>query len=228
MEEALLFVEQYQAWLYVLLVLAGLIYLRQTLRGLGELRRALFGLERERALEKVTRSGAMLGLSLALLVAVFVVATYVGPAVPASARPTPVPTVSLLSVPTFPAPTGEGAFATATPLPAVSVDTSGCQNPQATITSPKDGDSISGTVDITGTADIPNFAFYKFEYISLTPGSVWRAIQAGTESKRDESLGPWDTSLVLPGDYALRLVVSDTNGNAPMPCVIRIRVLPSG
>ena len=93
MTEALLFIEQYQAWIYVLLLMAGLIYLRQTLHGLRELRRALFGLERERAMEKATRSGAMLGLALALVVTTFVVATYVGPALPASVRPTPVPTV---------------------------------------------------------------------------------------------------------------------------------------
>jgi hypothetical protein len=88
-------------------------------------------------------------------------------------------------------------------------------------------------VSVQGTADIPNFAFYKYEYIELAaglpaPGAVWRAISAGTEPKTDEELGAWDTTLVIPGDYAFRLVVTDTAGNAPLPCVQRVRVLPGG
>ncbi len=98
---------------------------------------------------------------------------------------------------------------------------------------PEDGSQLTGTVTIEGTATILNFAFYKYEYIELAagspaPGAVWRAISAGTIPKDDDDLGLWDTTLVIPGDYAFRLVVTDTAGNAPMPCVRRIRVLPSG
>ena len=116
---------------------------------------------------------------------------------------------------------------TSTPLPAVVVDSAGCANLLATILTPATGESLTGVVEITGTADIANFAFYKYEYISLTAGAVWRAIQAGTQPRQDGVLGTWDTRLVIPGDYALRLVVTDTVGNAPQPCVILVRVLPS-
>ncbi len=44
----------------------------------------------------------------------------------------------------------------------------------------------------------------------------------------DSDLGFWDTTLVNPGDYGFRLVVTDTAGNAPLPCVRRVRVLPGG
>ncbi len=227
MTEALLIIEGYQTWIYLLLAVAGLIYLRQTWHWYRERRDSMFQLERERATSRLTRSASLLTLALALMLTTFILATFVGPAVPASLRPTALPTVSMLETATIPAATGEANLTTATPLPTVSVDSSGCQNPLATLTSPKDGDSLTGTVEVDGTANIANFAFFKYEYISLTPGSVWRAVQAVTVPKVDEKLGTWDTSLLIPGDYALRLVVTDTSGNAPLPCVLRVRILPT-
>jgi len=41
---------------------------------------------------------------------------------------------------------------------------------------PANGDTLSGIVEVVGTANIENFAFYKLEYISLVPGAVWRAV----------------------------------------------------
>ncbi len=224
MAEALVFIEDNQGWIYFLLALASLAYLRTTLRWYLVYRRAMFSLERERASVKLASSAAMLALSLTLIASTFVVATFAAPAVPASIRPTPAPTVSVLVTPTLP---GEGtaqAFTTATPLPTVAVDTSGCLNPLATLTSPKDGDTLSGVVDIEGTANIPNFAFWKYEYIRREPGAVWRTIQAGTNTVVKTGLGSWDTSLVVPGDYLFRLVVTDVAGNAPLPCMIQLRV----
>jgi hypothetical protein len=191
----------------------------------------VYGLEVERAQQGLARAAAMLGLVAFGIVSTFVVATFVAPAVPASARPTAIPTVSLLATA---GPVSQGTtFAAATPLPQATLDPAGCQNPQATLTSPSDADSLTGLVTVTGTASIENFAFFKYEYIPIsgglpTPGAVWRAISAGTQPVVDGDLGPWDTSLVTPGDYAFRLVVTDTAGNAPMPCVVTVRVLPSG
>jgi hypothetical protein len=156
----------------------------------------------------------------------FLITTFAVPAVPASARPTAIPTISLLSTATLPPLDSAGALNTSTPLPVAVLDPSGCLDPQATITSPKDGDAITGVVDFLGTARISNFAFYKLEYIRLVPGSVWRAVSAGTVPVIEDRLGSWDTSLVLPGDYGFRLVVTDAGGNAPMPCAIRLQVRP--
>jgi hypothetical protein len=41
------------------------------------------------------------------------------------------------------------------------------------------------------------------------------------------SLGQWDTTSVPPGDYQLRLVVTDNQGQALPACVISVRVLPA-
>jgi hypothetical protein len=227
MEETFAFVTQYQAWIYLLFALAGLLYIRSGLRSLLDLRRAMFGLEREHAIGRLRRAAAMLGLVLAGALATFIVATFVSPAMPDSGVPTAVPTISLLNTPgpTFAA-AGTSAVP-ATPIVAGDLDSSGCLNPQATLTRPADGETLSGVVEIRGTANIPNFGFYRYEYRGLTAGSAWRAIGAGDETKIDERLGEWDTTLVLPGDYAFRLVVADTAGNAPLPCVIRVSVAPT-
>lgn len=231
MEEFLLFLEEQQGWFYSLLVLAGILYLRSAFRSYRELNAALFRLERERASARLFRSLAMLLLVFAAAAAVFILTTFTTPAIAMEQRTTPLPTVSLLASPSVAGTQEAGANATTAPLSS-ELDSSGCANQNATITSPEDGDSVSGVVTIMGAANIPNFAFYKIEFRSVTPESSWMAVMAGTETVCEEGcqiedeLGSWDTSLVTPGDYGLRLVVTDTAGNAPLPCTIRLNVLP--
>jgi hypothetical protein len=233
MEELLLFIEEKQTWIYLLLALAGVVYLRSIFYSYREIRRAIFNLERERATSKMVRSGAMLALIVAGLVATFVIATFASPALLASTLQTPLPTVSLLTTPMSDVNATQGNPTTATSLDQMPVDSSGCLNPDATITSPVDGETVSGVVQIFGTANIQYFAFYKIEYRSEALDSVWQAVSAGTEPVCEvgcgeaDLLGTWDTSLVTPGWYEFRLVVTDTEGNAPLPCAIRLRVFPS-
>ncbi|HSR31147.1 MAG TPA: hypothetical protein VLY63_11335, partial [Anaerolineae bacterium] len=82
-----------------------------------------------------------------------------------------------------------------------------------------------GTVEIRGTVDIPELGFYKYE-VSPAGSDTWATIAAGRAAVIDGSLGQWDTSALPPGDYQLRLVVSDTQGRALPACGIPVRVLP--
>lgn len=213
MEEALLLIASIQGWVYALTLLAGLIYLRQALKWHAEVRQARFGLERERASSRRVRALAMLGLVAAAALATFALSTFLVPSVPL-ANPTPVPTISLLQAGSSPSPNLN------TP------DSSGCLNPAATIIQPEPGDELRGLVEIQGTADIPGFAFYRIEVRQAGPASPWQVITAGTEVTIDGPLGTWDTSLVENGVYLLQLVVTDAEGNAPMPCSIEVVVLP--
>jgi hypothetical protein len=226
MKQALLFIEENQAWIYFVFLLIGLIYLRSTVRGLNELRAALFGLERESAQAKTTRAAAMLGLAVVGLATVFVVSTFLAPGLPAAAPATPLPTVSFLETIEPPGGFAGGGPFPSTPQALETTDSSGCQNGTATISSPESGSRVSGVVTVEGTADIASFAFYKLEYRLLRPGEEWRAIYADTEPKADGVLGTWDTSLREPGEYQFRLVVTDTAGNGPMPCEIQLTVVP--
>jgi hypothetical protein len=227
MEDVLLFVEEQQTWIYILFGLFAAIYLKATLDAAAELRASLFGLERERSMAKLRRSAGLMTVSLAVILTTFVLATYAGPAVPAADRPTPLPTVSLLATPEVTLAVQNGEPATAIPLSSDDLSSVGCANTSATMTSPVEGAVLQDAVDIQGTADIPNFSFYKYEYRSIQPDSTWRTISAGTTPVVEGKLGTWDTSLLIPGDYALRLVVTDTAGNAPLPCVMRVTVAAS-
>jgi len=229
MEEALSFFRTYEMWMYVILVLAGLVYIRRFILAWEELRRAAFGLERESAQSHLNQSAGMLVLLFIMAVAIFVVVSFVAPAFPASI-PLQTPTMDLLASPST---TIEGEAAQeqdATPTAdllsltaTVQVIGEGCIPGQIMLSDPVDGSEISGVVIIKGTADIQNFGFYKYEVARLGD-TVWQTIQAGREIKQESELGQWDTRTLAPGDYMLRLIVIDNQGETLEPCVIRVNV----
>jgi len=229
MEEALSFFRTYEMWMYVILVLAGLVYIRRFILAWEELRRAAFGLERESAQSHLNQSAGMLVLLFIMAVAIFVVVSFVAPAFPASI-PLQTPTMDLLASPST---TLEGEAAQeqdATPTAdllsltaTVQVIGEGCIPGQIMLSDPVDGSEISGVVIIKGTADIQNFGFYKYEVARLGD-TVWQTIQAGREIKQESELGQWDTRTLAPGDYMLRLIVIDNQGETLEPCVIQVNV----
>lgn len=231
MEETLVLLEENQVWIYTILVLVGLIYIRLSISRWNALQRTFFGLERERARGKLIRSVAMLGLVFTGVIAVFALTTFAGPSIPLSSRPTVMPTVSLLRTPDVEEGSAEEVIL-ATPMDEANQATLGCTNSDATLRFPEDGDALSGRIDVLGVANISGFAFYKLEIKSLTAENEWRAIAAGTSAvcgpacEDEYLLGSWDTGLITPGEYEFRLVVMDTVGNAPLPCTIKVRVLP--
>jgi hypothetical protein len=229
MEEALRFFRTYEIWMYVILVLAGLIYVRKFILAWEDLRRSAFGLERESAQSNLNQSAGMLVLLFMMAVAVFVVVSFVAPAFPGS-NPLLTPTMDLLASPTTTlveddlldgiSPTVDAMAETAAPEVIVG---EGCIPSQIMLSEPSEGAEVSGVIVIQGTADIQNFGFYKYE-IARPGDTVWLTIQAGREIKSDSDLGQWDTRTLPPGDYMLRLVVTDNQGNSLEPCVIRVRV----
>ena len=91
--------------------------------------------------------------------------------------------------------------------------------------SPENGETIKDIVEIIGSADIPNFGFYKFEMAAISDIS-WLTIQAGETITQTGRLGYWDTTRLSPGEYGLRLVVTDNQGQSTEPCMIQVRVDP--
>jgi hypothetical protein len=93
---------------------------------------------------------------------------------------------------------------------------------------------LAGKVEVRGTANIENFAFYVIEVSTL--GNNWLSVitspkvtpvPSGPELSMpvvEGILGVWDTSLQEPGNYALRLTVYDSAGNSPLPCTIPITI----
>ena len=96
----------------------------------------------------------------------------------------------------------------------------GCDNNNAVIYSPLPGAVLSGKVDVQGTADIVDFAFFVLEISTL--GDNWLTVHAQDVPVSSGVLGSWDASLYAPGLHAFRLVVYNAAGAFPAPCVIPI------
>jgi hypothetical protein len=126
-----------------------------------------------------------------------------------SPSPLPMPTATR---PLFPPPSG-------TPKP-----TAQCPNAGAQITSPAMDSLVGGTVSFLGTASIPDFSYYKFEY-RPDEAATWAFVMRALKSQVNDVLMEWDTSALSPGVYWLRLVVVDSTGNYVEPCQVRVTVM---
>ncbi len=225
MEQALQFFSDYEIWIYVVLGLVALWHVRKFALAWDELRGAFFGLEREAAQARVNSAATMIVILILMAVAEFTLVTFVIPTVP-GANPLPTMTLNLLATPTttLPAATqkpNETPGVTATPgeLPAAE----GCVAGQVNLTSPLNGDRISGSVTVKGTAKITNFGFYTLQ-IARPGDTVWLPILVGQQAVKDDTLGIWETATLTPGDYMLRLVVTDNVGTEFTPCAVQVTV----
>jgi hypothetical protein len=234
---------RYEILLYGLLTLGAAFYLRAFLRANHQLTGTLFGLERETV--AVRRSGAfsMLFVCLFLGTSLYIVIHMVVPALDLNRRNGPLATPSVLITPIVPtgpvlqpvpptlSPDQLTSIALGTPLPtATATEASipagvGCENPQATLTFPAFGEAVGGPVEVKGTANIADFAFYKLEINGPGTDGNWQTLSAGSTPVVNDVLGNWDASIYPPGSYNFRIVVYDAAGNWPPPCVVPINIV---
>jgi hypothetical protein len=223
MGEILRFFKDNEVFIYLILGIVAIWLFRKFLIAWGELRNAAFGLERQTAQSRLNWVTTIFTLVLLLVVAEFVLVSFVVPTVP-GASPLETPTLDLLASPTITLVPGVLA-ADSTPLPDIETQNNNCVPGNVNILSPQDGETVRDIVEIIGSADIPNFGFYKFEMASVNDLS-WLTIQAGEIITQEGRLGYWDTSRLIPGDYALRLIITDNQGQMTEPCVVQVRVEP--
>jgi hypothetical protein len=212
----------YESLIYISLAILGLFVFRRMWGAWREWRDAVFTLEREFALWRLVRVAALGFLVLALFFVEFYVATFIAPSLPAVGLVV-TPTLDLLVSPP-PTLNGNDSTQVAQPTQPVQSGMSGCVADRIMISSPKPGEEVKGVVDLIGTADVPNFGFYKYEIAPVGTLS-WATVQADRQPKKDELLGKWNTLSLSNGDYFLRLVITDNVGKALDPCVIAVRVL---
>lgn len=213
------FLDTYSPLVYIALAIAGLYAFRRMWRTWREWRDAVYSLEREFALNNLGKATAFGFLVLLLFFAEFYVSAFIVPSLPA-ADILVTPTLDLLATPVGTA-SANGAVILETPQAQTGM--SGCVPDEIMLDTPSPGELISGTVVLNGTADVPNFGFYKFEF-SPVGTDTWTTISAGTEPVRDEKLGEWNTINRPNGDYFLQLVIIDNVGQTLEPCVIAVRI----
>jgi hypothetical protein len=218
------FLKSYEVLIYILLAIGGLFTFRWFYRSLREWQTAVYRLEKEFSARRLGQSVAISSFILILFCFEFFMASFIIPGLPADVFLT-TPTIDFISTPTGTlSPEMMTQFAAAPPV-APAANTSGCVAGQVDLSSPKAGDEVKGTIDIVGTVNINNFGFYKYE-IAPQGGSTWATISAGRNIVVDGSLGRWDTTALTPGDYQLRLIVTDNQGTALPPCIVPVRVVP--
>lgn len=226
MEDLIRFVVNYEMGIYLILGVVFTINLQKMFRALINKRKATFGLEKEIA-QKNLRSS----ITLLSLVALFGISNFILVSVASIQYPgivqLPTPTVDMLTT-NEPVIEGlipedgeeEGLSATQT-----AIAVTGCIPEVLEWKNPINDAEVSGSVELIGTVNVPNMGFYKYEY-RYQADSIWTPISAGNKPVIEGPLGGvWNTEEITPGNYYLRLVISDNANNLLQPCEIQVKVL---
>jgi hypothetical protein len=226
MDEILRFLVNYEAWIYTILGVGGLIYLRSVLQAVKEWRGASFGLEKENARYRFSISMTILLVFIVLGGLEFFLVSFLVPNRPQSTV-LATPTLDLLATPTVTLPAGTRVVVTPTGVSRtdVPVNQTGCTPGVIEWLYPTEGGELKGIVILKGIINVLTIGFYKYEY-SPVGSDVWVTIAANKETGNENELGgAWNTAQLPTGDYRLRLVVYDSQNVALPACVINIRII---
>jgi len=247
MEKVVQLVADYQWWIYGVLGLVLIFFLRRAMMARRENARSTFKLEQEQAQSRYNRSVVISAVILLVVIAAFVVSNPLlsppqltpeptptvttGPLVkatltptppPPTITPTPLPSPTPLKRPTSLSPTPD-VVVTNTPV----VRPPSCPNPNARITSPGINQIVKGDVTVRGTANVPDFWKYKVEVGAGRDPVAWTVIgEEYTTPVVNGVLAIFNSRSYSPGTYTLQLVVADKTGNYPEPCRVTLIVQP--
>jgi hypothetical protein len=227
MEALFRFLAGYELLIYIILGISLLFTIRWLWQAYIEIQDAVYGLEHQIALRHLTTAIGSILLILLLVIGELIITSFIVPDLPASTFLL-TPTVSLLPV-TQSTPGVElstASVGTSATKDGLASETSGCVPGKLAITKPSPGQGLNGVVEIFGSVQVQDLGFYKIEF-SPQGTENWATFYAGRDIKPDQSIGVWDTSQLLPGDYQIRLVATDNQGVEISPCVITIRVTGS-
>lgn len=248
MERVQSFLADYQWWIYGVLGIILLFYLRRALLARREGARSIFKLEQEQARSRYGRSVTISTVTLLLMAATFVLSNPLLPN-PSSTTPEPIATettgplaaATLTSTPPPPTitptatPTRERPTLPPRPTPTPEVNVTetpvvhppSCPNANVRITYPGVNQVVQGNVPIRGTANAANFQYYKIE---VGPGSnprdhEWTVVgQLHRSPVTGGVLETFNGGAYPAGTYTLRLVVVDQTGNYPTPCQVTLTI----
>jgi hypothetical protein len=231
-------IADYAVWLYLFLGLVAFLCLRAYVVARRERTNSIFTMERETATGRMVQ--AIIGFLVTLIIigGVFYTSQTLVEQIPLpEVTPTPTRLIVLPPSPTppplLPTPTPTDTprprptpplIVTITPTLQASVGVpANCPNPGVRIAEPGTGATVSNVIQIVGSANIPDFWYYKFEFRGNGFGD-WTFIQRFDTPINGGILGAWDTRSVPSGDYEFRLVVVDKTGNYPEPCTLQLLV----
>jgi peptide/nickel transport system substrate-binding protein len=151
-------------------------------------------------------------------------ATVEQPTRPPIIEPTEVSPTPTESPTETPAPVTPPTSATPSPPPIPSPSLQ-CANQNAVISSPLMDSTVSGLIEIRGTAARPNLSYWKLEYRpDTTPALAYVQLYRSEVPVTNNVLSLWSTKTVPNGPYWLQLTVVDNTGNFGTPCQVRVKV----
>ncbi len=224
MDAVLLFFTTYAPLIYILLIIGLLVAIRRIFVARRERHESIYGLELELSRHHLSQAMVAFVILASLVFAEFVLTVFLAPNLPARSV-LGTPTINPLTALTPTALLVQGTAGSTPTQFSPTEGMTGCIPGQIMLTSPKPGEEIQGKITLVGTADIPNFGYYKYEF-AVQGSDNWSTIQASRSIVQDDTLGTWDTSELPGGDYSLRLVVTDSQANVLPPCIISIRIVP--
>ncbi len=209
MERLYLFVIRNDVWIYILCAFGLFWYISELWRAQQSLRRAIFGLERERGTRMRNNAAVFIIVLVAIAGGVFYVNNTIAPTLPPELLSPPTPTPDIFSTPLSsptplytavpPTPTGELAPTVTLPsqlgLPeeeAVTLEPTETAVPDATATpfigcrvnlniiEPGEGSVVNGMITFTGTADTPDFGYYTLEANGPQTNGQWASLLGRT------------------------------------------------
>lgn len=226
MEGLLRFLKEFEGGIYLLLLILALIMGSRLIAAIQVKKKSAFGLEKEVVQKRINSTTAYLVIIGVLFIGQILLVSIASVRYPGLYTIT-TPTTGVLPTPTdfFQAmlrmeETPEGLEQTQT-----AVALTGCIPQKIEWLSPKSGDEVTGSVSLSGTINVPNMGFYKYEY-RQKGREDWIPIAAGNKVIIESELGGnWNTVQLEPGFYELRIVVSDNQNNLFEPCVIEVKVV---
>jgi hypothetical protein len=220
MEEIITFLQNSETGIYLLVGVLGLFAIRKLVSYWREGKRSTFGLERE-STQRSFNASLVTVIILVLIAAMeFIVVSFVAPAMPKKVTVS-TPTIDFLATLTVTV-SSSGSEVPGTVIPTMTLAniSEGCVVGKVEWTLPTAGERISGKVTLKGLVKVTDLGFYKYEY-SPSGNETWTTIGANTAEVFEAT---WDVSGLSPGDYRLRLVVSDTQNRELPPCIIVVNI----
>jgi hypothetical protein len=174
----------YAGLIYLACVVGMVLYLREIFAARLDRKQSLYALEREAANARASRGVLMIFVLGLLAGATYLLSTYVAPTLKIEqTATTPTPPFTLTTVTPAPTlqpsptrtprptltPTGQPAPIEPTPAVAQSptpapppLPPASCPDPNVQLVAPVPGQTFNGSIQLRGTANAANFAFYKF------------------------------------------------------------------
>ncbi len=92
------------------------------------------------------------------------------------------------------------------------------------IREPANGSVVSGLINFTGTANTPNFGYYRLEANGPETAGAWSSLLGRTidQPVQESFLGNVNLSAWADGPYLLRLTAVDASGSETGQCVIQV------